>query len=392
MYSKDISKRRFLRIVLSLLVIICILFTNVSIARSGLEEEREKLANYKKQLDNIKKNIVSVDKSAKEISSLIDSLNNDLANLQVEIKKTQSNISDLEKQIAQKEAEIKAKEAEIANRQDDVSLAIALSYQLSKISPVEIFYEGNDPEAVSKRITYISYIAHHTDNLMVQAEQDKKDLENYKAQLSSTKASLSKVLQEKQEREQILEEEVDMKNRLLKSLEQKKTYLLYQKSELEDEIEKEEQLIQKLIEEAKQKGIYAGDFIWPISVKIVITSKFGMRLHPILGVWRLHDGIDMAIPTGTPVKASATGTVTYVGSMSGYGNVVILSHGENFSTLYAHLKSFAVKKGQVVKQGQVIAYSDNTGWSTGPHLHFSIYKIDINTGKSTAVDPLKYLP
>ena len=392
MFSKEINKHRLLRIVLSFLVIFCILFTNASVVRSGLEDEREKLANYKKQLDNIKKNIVSVEKSSKEISSLIDSLNEDLANLQVEIKKTQSSISDLEKQISEKEAEIKAKEAEIANRQDDVSQAITLSYQLSKISPVEIFYEGNDPESVSKRITYISYIAHYTDNLMIQAEQDKKDLENYKAQLSATKVSLSKVLQDKQEQEQILEEEVDMKNRLLKSLEQKKTYLLYQKSELEEEIEKEEQLIQKLIEEAKQKGIYAGDFIWPISGKIILTSEFGMRVDPIIGVRRLHDGIDMAIPTGTSVRASATGTVTYVGSMSGYGNVVIISHGENFSTLYAHLKSFAVKKGQVVKQGQVIAYSDNTGWSTGPHLHFSIYKIDINTGKSTPVNPLDYLP
>jgi len=198
---------------------------------------------------------------------------------------------------------------------------------------------------VSKRITYISYIAHYTDNLMIQAEQDKKDLENYKAQLSATKVSLSKVLKDKQEQEQILEEEVDMKNRLLKSLEQKEKHTCFiKKVSLRKKSRKKSSLIQKLIEEAKQKGIYAGDFIWPISGKITITSEFGMRLHPILGVWRLHDGIDMAIPTGTSVRASATGTVTYVGSMSGYGNVVILSHGENFSTLYAHLKKFCSEK------------------------------------------------
>lgn len=375
--------------VLSIIIIIVLSFC-VSNVKSGLEEEQKKLAQYKAQLEQIKKNIVSIDKSTVEINALVNSLSNEVAYLEEEITKTQAKIDDLSSQITAKEKEIKNKEAEIAKRQSDLEDAVNLSYKLTAITPIELLYEGNDPESVYKRITYISYISNYTEKLMKQAEQDKLQLEEYKAQLSKTKSDYEAVLKEKQQQEDILLQEIDMKNRLLKTLKEKKTYLLYQQNELEEEIKKEEELIQKLIEEQRKKGIYSGTFIWPVNGPI--TSEFGMRFHPILHVFRLHDGIDIAVPTGTPVKAAASGTVIATKWLEGYGNVVIISHGQNFSTLYAHLKSFAVKEGQEVKQGQIIAYSDNTGWSTGPHLHFSIYKIDPETGKSTPVNPRDYLP
>jgi len=385
-----LSKKYFLKLIIPIVLILTLILSSFNIAKSGLDEERKKLAQYQAQLDEIKKNIVSVEKSSKEISSLVNSLNQELASLEKEIAQTQEKINSLQNEITKKEKEIASKELEIEKRQAELESVLSLSYELSKISPVEILYEGKDPEAVSKRITYISYISNYTDQLMKQAMKDKEELENYKAQLSSTKKDYEAVLNEKKQQESILNEELDMKNRLLNTLKEKKTYLLYKQSELEEEIKKEEELIQKLIEEERKKGIYAGTFIWPVTGPV--TSEFGMRLHPILHIMRFHNGIDIAVPTGTPVKASASGTVIEVGYLEGYGNVVIISHGENFSTLYSHLQKAVVKVGQEVKQGQVIAYSDNTGMSTGPHLHFSIFKIDPQTGKSIAVNPRDYLP
>ncbi|MGB9793725.1 murein hydrolase activator EnvC family protein [Caldisericum exile] len=375
---------------LLVLVSILTLLFNVTVVKSGLEEEQKKLAQYKAQLEQIKKNIVSIDQSTREINALVNNLSSEVSYLEEEIKKTQIKIDDLNTQIKVKEQEIKDKEAEISKRQKDLEEAINLSYKLTAISPVELLYEGSDPESVYKRITYISYISDYTRKLMEQAEKDKLQLEKFKSDLSKAEKEYEAVLKEKQEQENILLQEIDMKNRLLTTLKEKKTYLLYKQSELEEEIKKEEELIQKLIEEQRKKGIYSGTFIWP--AKGPITSEFGMRFHPILHIWRLHDGIDIGIPTGTPIKAAASGTVIATKWLEGYGNVVIISHGQNFSTLYAHLKSFVVKEGEEVKQGQIIAYSDNTGWSTGPHLHFSIYKIDPITGKSTPVNPLDYLP
>ena len=128
---------------------------------------------------------------------------------------------------------------------------------------------------------------------------------------------------------------------------------------------------------SSSKSIKGITFISP--VKATITSKFGSR-------WgTTHKGLDFGVSVGTSVKAAAAGTVTYSGVMSGYGNIVILDHGNGVTTYYAHNSVLLVKVGQKVQQGQVITKSGNTGRTTGPHLHF---EIRIN---GSAVNPLNYL-
>lgn len=109
-------------------------------------------------------------------------------------------------------------------------------------------------------------------------------------------------------------------------------------------------------------------------VKGKITSKFGNRTHPITGVKSGHNGVDIAVPIGTAVISPADGKVTSVYFNSAGGNQLIVEHTNGFRTGYAHLKSAAVAVGARVKQGQIIAYSGNTGASTGPHLHLTLRK------------------
>ncbi len=108
-----------------------------------------------------------------------------------------------------------------------------------------------------------------------------------------------------------------------------------------------------------------------------ITSPYGMRFHPILHIWELHDGTDFALPCGSPVYAAATGRVTSEYFNVGYGNRLILDHGYvhgvSLQTSYNHLSSYVAHVGQSVHRGQLIAYSGTTGWSTGCHLHFMVY-------------------
>ncbi|MBV9045810.1 MAG: peptidoglycan DD-metalloendopeptidase family protein [Alphaproteobacteria bacterium] len=116
-----------------------------------------------------------------------------------------------------------------------------------------------------------------------------------------------------------------------------------------------------------------------------ISSGFGMRFHPVLGYSRMHKGIDFAVPVGTPVMAAGSGTVKIAGRASGYGNFVKIDMGNGWGTGYGHLSRFApgVRPGAHVRQGQIIAYSGNTGLSTGPHLHYEIFQ------NGTQVNPLK---
>ena len=115
---------------------------------------------------------------------------------------------------------------------------------------------------------------------------------------------------------------------------------------------------------------YGGGMIWPISGPI--TSEFGWRTHPIFGSARFHSGLDIGGDYGMPIYAAASGVVIESGWIGGYGNTVMIEHGNGIVTLYGHNESLAVGVGQSVNQGDVIAYCGSTGNSTGPHCHFEV--------------------
>lgn len=118
----------------------------------------------------------------------------------------------------------------------------------------------------------------------------------------------------------------------------------------------------------------------------VITSPYGWRTHPITGTRKYHSGVDIGADYGQPIVAAAAGTVTTAGWVSGYGNTIIINHGDGVETLYGHNQSLAVHEGQTVTQGQLIAYCGSSGNSTGPHCHFEVYK------NNQIVDPGDYCP
>ena len=115
-------------------------------------------------------------------------------------------------------------------------------------------------------------------------------------------------------------------------------------------------------------------FMYPIKANWRLSSNYGKRADPFTGVSSFHTGIDMAVPMKTPIYASADGTVKTVSWSNVYGNYIIISHADGYQTLYAHLYSASAKQGQKVTQGTKIGLVGNTGYSTGPHLHFTVYK------------------
>jgi len=106
-----------------------------------------------------------------------------------------------------------------------------------------------------------------------------------------------------------------------------------------------------------------------------VTSGFAMRMHPILNTWKQHNGVDYGAPTGTPVRTIGDGVVEFAGWQNGYGNVIHIRHGNELATVYAHLSRIDVEKGAKVLQGDTIGAVGQTGWATGPHLHFEV-KVD----------------
>jgi murein DD-endopeptidase MepM/ murein hydrolase activator NlpD len=124
--------------------------------------------------------------------------------------------------------------------------------------------------------------------------------------------------------------------------------------------------------EASGVGERRGTFQKPVIGHL--TSSFGMRFHPLLGYTRFHKGVDYGAPMGTPIVAVADGRVSFAGWHGGHGNFVKIDHAGGLGSGYGHMSRFAVRAGSFVRQGQVIGYVGSTGLSTGPHLHFEVYK------------------
>ncbi len=373
------------KVVLFILVFVFLFSLLNSVAYSGLTEEQKKLQRYKEQLKYVQQQIANVNYNETNVIALLGNLEAEVQSINQNIAVIQSKIAALEKEIDKKKELIAKNESLIQQNKKAIYVALNLSYKMSQISPVELLFSGGDVNSSEDKIAYISYIAGANKNLLDELTEKTKILEKEKSELLESEKNLSAFLNEKKQQEEILSQEVELKNQLLSTLKQKKLEYLTQKSILEQEIKNEQKKIEELIRQANNgKMILKGGLIWP--VRGPITSPFGWRTNPIWHTREFHPGIDIAVATGTPVKAAAAGIVSYAGWLTGYGNVVIIYHGSDVSTLYAHLERYVVRKGQSVHQGQVIAYSDNTGWSTGPHLHFGVYVGD------KPVNPLKYLP
>ena len=205
-------------------------------------------------------------------------------------------------------------------------------------------------------------------------EDIKKQEEAIKQAEKDAEAELDRL--EEEERKRIEEERRKEEERKRREEEERR------KKE-EEERKKKEELLQQM----QQNGqITNTESKWMVPCKYTrLTSPWGMRWHPVDKVYKMHHGVDLANKKGTPIYATKSGIVTLATKNSGYGFYVKIDHGSGYSSLYAHMTHYVVKQGQVVVQGQIIGYMGSTGKSTGPHLHFSIYK----NGES--VNPMDYI-
>ena len=226
-------------------------------------------------------------------------------------------------------------------------------------------------------------------NLLNELDQQKQNIEVKKAEQEKKKTDL-RVAKAKQGQMQILmENQKTLQVSYASKLSEEEKNLYEQIEQYKKEQEDLENQIQAAINWSGALAIQykGGVMLWPIAVDgTYITSPYGNRLHPIQGVYRYHDGIDIGnAGFGAPVVAAADGIVTYAGVMSGYGNCVMINHGDGIVTLYGHGQEIYTELGATVKQGDVIMAVGSTGNSTGPHLHFEVRKFGV------AVDPIPYL-
>jgi murein DD-endopeptidase MepM/ murein hydrolase activator NlpD len=356
---------------------------------SDLKAAQEKMDQLKARLQEVQK-LIKENKSAKySLLSQLTSLNEQMNLLEGDIGEIDSNIAQLETLLTKTAAQIAVREQQYDELSAGIDSSIDLLYHVSNLDVAGLPFTGGDLNATVEAQQGVSAVLQQIVASLSAVSTQKLALQSDRSDYAQTKSQLEQVYALKKQQASLLAEQKAATQQTLNYLAAKGSQYSADDKRIQNQIARENKLIDQIVAEIYRQQHPGteptGKILWPIPGKIRITELFGMRHDPINGVWEMHNGIDLGCPTGTTLLAPADGVVEYVGRFSRYGNMMMLQCGQHMTLVFAHLKSFIAKKGQSVKRGQVIALTDNTGWSTGPHLHFEV-RID-----GTPKNPMLYL-
>ena len=360
----------------------------------------EKNAEIQAQIDAIQSQYDANYSDMEAIVAQKNAIDQEMTLLNTKIETTNEQISAYSQLIADTQDELDDAKEELRTLSEQHRERIRAMEEQGNITYWQVVFEANSFMDLLDRINMVEEI-NASDRRRIEQMRIASDIVNATQQsLEKEKTALEQTRVQLAEDEAALEEKRSESDGILHELEKKaeEYELLLEQSEiLQDDLMQEIAAKEKELKEAKYDEYLAklalqgqnppSDASWisPVS-GYTVTSPFGMRVHPVLGVSRMHNGIDMACAQGTPIYATRAGKVTVASYQAGgAGNYVSINHLDGFSSIYMHMTHYVVSAGQNVSQGQLIGYVGSTGLSTGPHLHFGI------SYAGTYVNPLAYI-
>lgn len=267
---------------------------------------------------------------------------------------------------------------------DEAGKRLREIYEGQRIGLIEMIFEVSSLQTLLDLFYYQQRIAEMDRQLLFGLRARAAQLAQEKDKLGSKKNILGDLISQIAQKAMELGKAKDSQEQVAERLRNERAF--YEQAEHQLEIEShqlEHQIVDMCAGKDGKLAQGSGTFAMPLHAPI--TSPFGFRTHPLFHVRKFHTGIDIAGPNHSEIRSADSGTAIYTGYYGGYGQVVILSHGKGYSTLYAHMSRAAVRQGQNVSKGDIIGYEGTTGFSTGPHLHFEV-RVD---GKPN--NPLNYV-
>ena len=360
----------------------------------------EKNAEIQAQIDAIQSQYDANYSDMEAIVAQKNAIDQEMTLLNTKIETTNEQISAYSQLIADTQEELDDAKEELRTLSEQHRERIRAMEEQGNITYWQVVFEANSFMDLLDRINMVEEI-NASDRRRIEQMRIASDIVNATQQsLEKEKTALEQTRVQLAEDEAALEEKRSESDGILHELEKKaeEYELLLEQSEiLQDDLMQEIAAKEKELKEAKYEEYLAklalqgqnppSDASWisPVS-GYTVTSPFGMRVHPVLGVSRMHNGIDMACAQGTPIYATRAGKVTVASYQAGgAGNYVSINHLDGFASIYMHMTHYVVSAGQTVSQGQLIGYVGSTGLSTGPHLHFGI------SYAGTYVNPLAYI-
>ncbi len=376
--------KKVITIIIIFTIVACsysMIITKAATLGEQKQEVQEQKQEAEQKLEYVQEELSSAVVKIQELDDTIKQAENDINGLESELKDLQTKIDEIALKLE------KVENSYIEN-EDLLQQRLVATYEAGDVTYLDMLMHSASVVDFLSNYYAIQEIIQSDVELLQEIEEEKEEVKNAKQILEEQKATL-KVKKAKKEQLAV----ITQNNKILK--EQAMANLSQEEQELQQKIEEykqEEARIEALIQVATNEYEYTGDYTggvmaWPIAKNgTYITSAYGIREHPIQGIIKKHTGIDIGnAGFGAPIIAATDGVVTMAGSYGGYGNCVIINHGNGISTLYGHGQAILTQVGKEVKKGDLIMEVGSTGNSTGPHLHF---EVRIN---GTCVDPMPFL-
>ena len=352
--------------------------------------------------DELNEQKEQIDEKLEETNTQLEYVQDELTDSLLRVQDIEDRVLSYEKEVGDLGAQMDTLQASIDTETYNLMLAsqdyeklkqillnrLVTIYETGNTTYLDVLLKSKDLTDFISRYYVIEEITEYDNTLINQVKNQKESLEQTTQKLNNEQAELKIIKARKEQTTVVLNNMKTMQESYIKKLSDGEKALqeqitAYKKEQAEIEA-KIMEITNTIIPNIQYTG---GEMLWPVAASgTVITSQFGIREHPIQGVVKQHTGLDIGgADTGTPVVAAADGVVSYAGWLGGYGNCVMINHGNGVVTLYGHGSKVVASVGQEVKQGDTILEVGSTGNSTGPHLHF---EVRIN---GQYVNPLNYV-
>ena len=344
------------------------LASNVADLENQKDEVQNRINETNDKLEYVQEELTSTLMRVQEIEDKVIEYEENAERLGTQMQELQTSINEATIKLQIASADYEKKKDILANR-------LVEMYEAGDVSYLDVLLKSKSLTDFISRYYVIEEMAEYDQYLIEQVKIEKDNIETTKQKLANEQTEIKIVKARAEQTSVVLANMKTMQTNYMNELNEGEKLLQEQITAYkEEQAEIEAQILLATNRIDADIQFTGGEMLWPVAISgTVITSGYGVREHPIQGIVKEHTGIDIGnAPTGTPIVAAADGVVTYAGWLGGYGNCVMVSHGNGVVTLYGHGNKVLTSVDTHVKQGDIIMEVGSTGNSTGPHCHFEV--------------------
>ncbi len=358
---------------------------NTNSSNSSVKDLKTEQEQLQQKIDNANDELNDIQDELSQNLQQVQKLDEKILTSQSELDELNTKIIKLQASISKVEGELKIAEEKYNRQKELLEERLVLIYESGDTRYLDVMLSSTSVSDFLSNYFLITELTSYETDLLEDVKAKKDRIELSKQKLDKDKEQLGIIKQNQTKTAKVLENTRIVRENYISKLSEQEKETQAKIDEYNKRFEEINREILALAREGMETQYIGGELAWPVPGYTRISSKYGMRTHPITGVYKLHTGVDISAPMGANFIAANDGIVTKAGMNSAYGNMVIIDHGGGISTLYAHGSEILVKVGQTVKRGEQVLKVGSTGYSTGPHAHF---EVRIN---GVVTDPMPYI-